>query len=766
MFPLAQRQARFGICLVCLALTLAGCRDRPPTPDRVWLDFADEIWHQSGNFSTDLISAPRQSGLDNLGYGWRHVHADDPDRAAFEMEVPTARLFFFSADGDTVAFEIEVSVVGKGRLKKTPLVLTLNDRALVDLPLTRQWERHRVEIPSGVIREGRNRLEFRIPHPPKFQKLRHRLRPKMRRLRLVAANERGVWPQRPSSIQLANDAEEATGRDTFQIPSPGWLEVVTELPERPRLRARFKVLRPPGADVEPVLVYAKLVDQGLEEHHLAQERVTDSSGEHDFAVDLGRWQGQPVQLRLGVGGPGNAVVSWSWAVVEGQPGQPRPADIDLIRSLPAPSSGRLGRPDVLIVLLDAARADAFSPFGGERPTPNTARLAAEGTVFQEAMAASSWTGQSIPSVFTGLYPDTLRVGPWGSPLPSKVNTMAELLSRVGYRTVLWTQHPFYDYQRDLKRGFQEFYRSEFRDYGALPSRQELLSEKQPTFAFVHLIPPHAPYTPPLPYRGLYSSWYTGTVVPQANFLGEFPQRRNLEVLSEEDRRFIRDRYDENVAFADSQVGALLSILDAADRYEDTLVILLSDHGEAFLEHDRFLHSRMLFREFLHVPLVIKWPREARGFMAQVDQPISLVDVLPTLVDGLAVPTQQAGYQGRSLLPVVFESADRHGPLWATTRRVDSYQKPPRPLQMLQTGGWKILFDPLKGKSRLFQIDSDPGENTDLSGELPMRALYLRQAVQRQAIFNQELLLGDSAPEKIEELDAEIEEQLEALGYVN
>ena len=766
MFPLAQRQARFEICLVCLALTLAGCRDRPPTPERVWLDFADEVWHQTGNFTTDLLSAPRQSGLDNLGYGWRQVHADDPDRAAFEMDVSTARLFFFSADGDTAAFDIEVSVVGKGRLKKTPLVLTLNDRPLVDLPLTRQWEQHRVEIPSGVIRAGRNRLEFRIPQPAKFQKWRHRLRPKLRSLRLVAANGRGVWPQRPSSIRLANDAEGSSGRDTFQIPSPGWLEVVTELPERPRLRARFKVLRPPGADVEPVLVYAKLVDQGLEEHHLAQERVTDSSGEHDFAVDLGRWQGQSVRLQLGVGGPGNAVVSWNWAVVEGQPGQPRPAGVDLIRSLPAPSSGRLGRPDVLVVLLDAARADAFSPFGGERPTPNSARLAAEGTVFQEALAASSWTGQSIPSIFTGLYPDTLRVGPWGSPLPSGISTMAELLSRVGYRTVLWTQHPFYDYQRDLKRGFQEFYRSEFRDYGALPSREELLSEKQPTFAFVHLIPPHAPYTPPLPYRGLYSSWYTGTVNPEANFLGEFPRRRSLGVLSEEDRRFIRDRYDENVAFADAQVGALLSMLDATDRYDDSLVILLSDHGEAFLEHDRFLHSRMLFREFLHVPLVIKWPQEARGFMARVAEPISLVDVLPTLVDGLALPTQQAGYQGRSLLPVVFDSADRQGPLWATTRRVDSYQKPPRPLQMLQTGGWKILFDPLKGTSRIFQIDSDPAENTDLSGELPMHALYLRQAVQRQAIFNQELLLGDSAPEKIEELDAEIEEQLEALGYVN
>jgi arylsulfatase A-like enzyme len=735
-------------------------------PDRVWMDFADEVWHQSTNVTTDLISAPRQAGLENLGYGWRQVHANDPARAAFEMEVPGARFLFFSASGDTAAFEIEVSVVGKGRLRQTPLTLTLNDKPLTSLPLTRQWERHRVEIPGEVVRKGRNRLDLRFPQSKQFRKWRHRLRPKVRSLRLFAANGRGVWPQRPTSISLVSDPDSRSDLSTIQMPSPGWLAAVTDLPERARLRARFQVQRPPGADIEPVLVYATLLDEELHERTIAQERVTDALGDHDFDVDLSAWQGQMVRLQLGVGGPGNALVSWRWAVVEGPPGQTRPLDIELIRRLQVPSSGRLGRPDVLVILLDAARADSFSPFGGTRPTPHTARLASEGTLFQEAMAASSWTGQSIPSIFTGLYPDTLRVGPWGSPLPSDIATAAELVSRVGYRTVLWTQHPFYSQQADLKRGFQEFYRPAFQDYTALPSKEKLFSEKQPTFAFVHLVPPHTPYSPPPPHRGRYSSWYTGAIEPDTDFLRSYPKRRKTEELTEEDLRFIRDRYDENVAFADAQVGSLLSMLDSAERYESTLVILLSDHGEAFLEHGRFLHSSMLHWEFLRVPLVIKWPHGVLGYKAQVAEPISLVDLVPTLVDGLDLPDQLGGYQGRSLIPVVFDSASRQEPLWATTRRAASYQKPPRPQQMLQAGQWKILFDPLTDESRLYQVEDDPAETRDLSGEFPMRSLALRQALQRQAIFNRELLREAVVPEPIEELNTELEEQLEALGYIN
>ena len=107
------------------------------------------------------------------------------------------------------------------------------------------------------------------------------------------------------------------------MPSPARLEAVTEVPEQARLRARFQVHRPRGADREPVLVYARLMDSELGEHHLAQERVTSSGERFDFDVDLSEWQGQMVRLQLGVGGTGNALVSWNWAILEGPSKRPR-----------------------------------------------------------------------------------------------------------------------------------------------------------------------------------------------------------------------------------------------------------------------------------------------------------------------------------------------------------------------------------------------------------------------------------------------------------
>lgn len=160
-----------------------------------------------------------------------------------------------------------------------------------------------------------------------------------------------------------------------------------------------------------------------------------------------------------------------------------------------------------------ANASGFLPdllFTGagrlQRPTPAIEWLAADGTHFEAALASSSWTGHSVSSIFTGFLPDTLGVGPWGSPLPAEIDTLAELLSQVGYRTVLWTQHPFYKQQADLKRGFQEVYRPTFQDYTTLPSPDQLMSDEEPTFTFVHRMPPHNPYTPPPPHRGSYGFW--------------------------------------------------------------------------------------------------------------------------------------------------------------------------------------------------------------------------------------------------------------------
>ncbi len=271
--------------------------------------------------------------------------------------------------------------------------------------------------------------------------------------------------------------------------------------------------------------------------------------------------------------------------------------------------------------------------------------------------------------------------------------------------------------------------------------------------------------PPAQFFGAYSSWYSGSVLADPGYLNRFPHRVDPDQLTPEDLRFVRDRYLENAAFADDLVGRLIRMLESAGRYDQTLIILLSDHGEAFMEHGRFLHGRFVHREFLHVPLVVKWPVTVVGRQAVIEQPVSLVDLAPTLVDGLGLEAA-AGFQGRSWLPAVFDGEVEPRTLWAVTRGAPRRRRPPQPSMMLEHGSWRILYRPLDDTSRIYRTDRDAGEQQDLAHVHPLQTRLLRQQVLIQAAWNRRLLGGDPEHEEPSELDPEVVEQLEALGYVN
>jgi arylsulfatase A-like enzyme len=235
-------------------------------------------------------------------------------------------------------------------------------------------------------------------------------------------------------------------------------------------------------------------------------------------------------------------------------------------------------------------------------------------------------------------------------------------------------------------------------------------------------------------------------------------------LTEADLRYLRDRYLENASYADHLLGRLLALLDAHGRYKEALIVLLSDHGEAFHEHGRFLHSPDVHNEVLHVPLIVKWPESRKGFRPAVDGPVSLVDLLPTLVDGLSLEGGVDGYQGRSLLAASFEGERGPRPLYAVTRGHHNPDFPPRPHLMLESDGWRLLHRPVSDESRLFQVGRDPAERHDLSARFVMRTLLLRQAVRMQRAWNRQLLGVERAP--VDALDPAAREQLEALGYLD
>ena len=233
--------------------------------------------------------------------------------------------------------------------------------------------------------------------------------------------------------------------------------------------------------------------------------------------------------------------------------------------------------------------------------------------------------------------------------PPKPPTLAELLNEAGYYTSVWSQHNIYDGNRTFQRGFENFtsaypivladsgpeYSDELADRRLLPKAADLFVDERPTFAFIHLLPPHTPYQPPPPFLGTLSGWYSGDYPVRLDVLNtaHWPDGRKPTV---EDVVYVRSRYDENVAFADDLVGRLLRMIQEAGRYEDAMVVLTSDHGEGFFEHGRFLHSALLYDEFLRIPLIVKWPRASSGFASTVEANVSLVDLVPTLVDGLAL----------------------------------------------------------------------------------------------------------------------------------
>jgi len=721
------------------------------------LSVAALLGHQRLNLTTDLISVPEQLGLARVGYGWQHESRDGAGDSWLTLTGQVGRLEIFSADGNLAEIEVELSTAGS-RARPRPIRVRLNGKRLERLRPGRDWASYRVEVPPEIVRQGVNVLEIVRRKGRDGDGRQRQPKIRLRRLRARSLSGRPLWPQRPQEI-LSNG--------TITLPVSSFFDLTFSAPESAHLQGTYVFDTPDKSQIDPVYLYVQALDESGAEHTLFHKRFLKSQPRRQaMDLDLSDWAGQLLRLRIGITGSGNGIVRWQdLSLAADSPIEDLVSLPPIVRSDPE-RSGRMGRPDILVILLDAARADAFSPFGGPHPTPATERLATDGTVFREALSPAPWTGQSVPSTLTGLYPDTLHVGALGGHLPDEVPSLPELMAAAGYHTVLWSQHPFYRNHKSFRRGFEEIHQSPPGEYQSLPTAEVLLEEGRPTFAWVHLIPPHAPYRPPAPFYGTFSSWYSGPMSAAAENLSRYPHRDRTEDLTEDDVNFARNRYQENVVFADSLVARLLSELESRGRYRESLIVLLSDHGEAFLEHGIFLHTRNVHRELLHVPLVIKWPGSMSGYEPVVDVPVSLVDLVPTLVDGLEFKYDGDGFQGRSLLPPAFDHATDPRVLYALTRGVEDRRKAPKPALMLQSGHWRILHDPLLDASKLYQASEDPLETSNLASELPLQTLLLKQSALSQWHWNRQILRAPVREESSEELDPEVVEQLRALGYLN
>ena len=518
--------------------------------------------------------------------------------------------------------------------------------------------------------------------------------------------------ERPWKVELGHETRSA------RLATTGHPLVFEELAVPPRavLDFAYGVLAADGAATR----FALQVDGEKESERLFETELGSGEGAdrwHTGRVDLSRWAGESVTLRLDT-------------TVEGVEGVAVWGDLALT------TPGAADRPDVVLVVLDTLRADRLSLYGyGRRTSPRLDAWARRrGVVFRSVVASSPWTLPSHLSLFTGL--DTLSHGvSEARSVPDHFELLAETLQNEGYETVAITGGSYLDPSYGFAQGFDRYYTSPNGRRGKddwpaaiRRARGALDGARRPVFLFLHTYAVHWPYRAHQPFYGDFTDQAEPPdldrialrALPEGTVAGAVRRKGFSRVdtegewtpLTREAVTRVSAAYDSGVAFADHHLGDFLEAL--AERDRETLVVVTSDHGEALGEHDLAGHAYL--HDFnLLVPLVIAWPG-GLGAGRRVEQQVRLIDVPVTVLDTLGMAPPVA-IDGRSLVPLLTPggAADFPPLAWSSV----AYQG----IALRGDNRWKYVVNPTLWQRRtagraFYRLDLDPGESDDLAPTQP------------------------------------------------
>lgn len=405
-------------------------------------------------------------------------------------------------------------------------------------------------------------------------------------------------------------------------------------------------------------------------------------------------------------------------------------------------------PNVLVVVLDTARADRCGFLGYGRPTtPHLDAFARDAVVFSEAWSPASWTLPAHASMFTGQHPDRhgIRNGGSGALAPS-VETLAERLASAGYATACFSNNPHVAAEFGLTQGFatvHELFRKSGRELPWARETHDLaaawiearVAERRPFFAFVNDMEPHAPQSVTEELR---ARWVRPGLPPDVvdraakmTFPRSLAVSVGAEPIEADELAALSDLYDAEMATLDAEIGTLLARLASLGVLDDTLVVFVSDHGEGLGDHGWIEHAVRLDRELLRVPLVVRLPGRFEGGWTDSDV-ARIEDLFPTILTACRVPLP-AELDGVAL------DGDREGRVaWATERGYGRFADMAARFKPNLDVAWlrrerRSIFDGrhhliVDGDvaSALFDTAADPGERTDLSAREPEIVGRLRE----------------------------------------
>jgi len=353
------------------------------------------------------------------------------------------------------------------------------------------------------------------------------------------------------------------------------------------------------------------------------------------------------------------------------------------------------RPNVLVIVVDALRADRLGCYGYARSTsPNIDAFAAESVVFDRAYAQSPWTKPSIPTLFTSLYPVQHGVyegeaNAGNGILESDVladahSTLAETFQASGYETLAFVHNAHLEPASGFAQGFDtyEHGRADAPTINAKFIEYLDGDRHRPFFAYLHYLDAHWPFQPEMPFQNQFGAPGGPSIFDRESWNGLRERIGDGSIeLSAEDRIRLQNLHDGGVAEIDHYIGMLLAALRGRGILDQTIVLFTSDHGEELMDHGSVGHGGTLYKEVIDIPLIIRIPHGAQaGRRSEIAR---LIDVFPTLA-ALARVEPPAALEGRNLFEVAVIDPGTDPEIVAETRHKRTYRV------SVRKGNWKYV----------------------------------------------------------------------------
>ncbi len=456
---------------------------------------------------------------------------------------------------------------------------------------------------------------------------------------------------------------------------------------------------------------------------------------------------------------------------------------------PASGSGTGVFPrNVILIVSDALRPDVLGAYGGEASTPYIDSLAEGGVTFLNAFSTSSWTGPSSVSMLTANYPTSypsLRIVKgdrmvWASMVPDEEVLPAEVLLSAGFTTASYVENRLVT-RNNVLQGFSTFLESADLE----PLTRELmaespvpiplagkktpypvsdylihLGEQERLFMLIWFLDPHSPYKPHSEY--MEDLDFDSTLLPRPPQFYTRVSGIDLKALADSLSRietdYLKTLYLGEVESVDRRIGFILSILEARGLRKDTLIILTSDHGEAFGEHGMFSHGHGGFPNTLcHVPLIIAGPGIPGG--KTVTCPVSHRGLAPTILDFLGIEAADTP-AGKSFKDLMYEDGIDYGPVYLVDVTDNSFA--------ILDSNYKLVVS--RGDTALYSMRTDRDEANSVASVHPhiVKELITAAETIRESNFRRRVELETRQPiaSESDSRKAGIIDAMRSLGYIH